>query len=231
MPENIIDTPQIFDGAVTQDKLAPALALTLASFVIGQSQGTIYYKGYGSTKDHPVDNTTQNIGIPIPYGSLIIGAVIENLDDWDGSASINIGTGSDTDCYIPNASITKSKGDAIGDDPATLGVALWVPGAYTGGSLSAGSQTKTPVVIGSGMQDGDKTVTAWPAVTTPDNWTVTQGTLTPAAISTWGHPRNTYVGKTYDAQAIATVNGTGATKGASLVTIFYLRSIAEVDIA
>lgn len=229
MPPNIIDTPQLYDGSVTIDKLDPTLTTDLLAALLTVSQGTIYYAGYTA------GNGTQNIGTPIPYGAIITGAVIEQLDDWDGSPTINIGTGTDADCYIPNASISKSKSAVTGDDPASLGVALWVPGAYTGGSLSAGSQTKTPVVIGAGTQTvtvgppADFTVTAWPAVTTPDNWTVTQGTLTPAAISTWGHPRTTYVGKTYDAQPIATVTGTNATKGAALVTIYYIQSIMEVQ--
>jgi hypothetical protein len=100
---------------------------------------------------------------------------------------------------------------------------LYVAGVFNGGSLSAGSQTKTPVAIGGGTQGEDKSITAWPTVTTPDNWTNTQGTLTPATITTWAHPRSTW--QANDTIYNAYLTNSSGTVGLLDVYIFYLRGV------
>ena len=93
-----------------------------------------------------------------------------------------------------------------------------------GVSLGAGGQTKTPAVqSGSPMAfDGTGHYTSGSyAITTPDDWTVTQGTHVAATMTTWGSPRQKYYAATNHINVTIGTTGTPST-GAITVLMTYL---------
>jgi hypothetical protein len=175
-----------------------------------------------------IDKTAGTIPIgTIPAKSILQKCITVATTAFDGNFAVTIGDAGDADGILANANVTKTIGAVSGEDPATCGAYLWTPGV----------QTATA---------GDFSVTAWPSITTPDNWEVTAvdpdtgavtQTKTPTAIgsgtqtttatnwavTTYGHPRH----KWYAADTVinAYVTQTTTTVGALDVYVFYTRGV------
>ena len=219
LADDAVQTENIKDDNVTTDKLAP---------------GVLTQNVRDMVKTAAILKTTGTIPIcTIPAGSYVYRVITSARIGFDGSTSINIGDAGDTDGFLPTANITKTLAAVSGEDPATYGVYLWVPGVISGGDW-----TYTPGTL----SGGDWEVTANPtwaqngtdpyAVTsiTKGAQTKTAASLgagsqvkTAATVTTYGHQRVKY----YAADTVinATVVAGSSTVGTLDVYIHYMRTV------
>jgi hypothetical protein len=238
---NAVVLADIEDGTITNGKLSSTavtesvtVAKTFTHASLSDTAGVLGSQLGKGTLHQTKTSIGHANGTPViavlPPGALLVDAWVVCTETYDATApTINIGYSGSTDVILPTASISKTSGNVSGDDPSVRGTDLWVPGVFSGGSLSAGSQTKTPAAIGLGTQTttagppADFTVTAWPALASGGDWSVTQGTLTPATITTYGHARRKFYATS--TTVIATIAGaSGNTAGTMDVYLTYIQT-------
>jgi hypothetical protein len=222
---NVIDTEQIFDACITAVKLATDSVITakiqddavtsdkIAPGVLTQHvRNMVAYAAIGHT------TVTTPIGT-IPAGALIKGCIVSITEAYNGTTpSIDIGVAGDHDSLLPTASIARSLNSISGEDPATYGVELWVPGVQT-----AIAQTTTAsdwALSALTVDSGTHAMASHTQATTAGDYTVTASPI----VTTYGHPRKKYLAAdtVYNAYTAA---GTGTTTGTADVFILYDRVV------
>lgn len=180
---NIIDTEQIYDDCVTYAKISTAAKASLAAMdtailadakvadktVVKYASVSLYATG---TVVYPI--------CTVPSISTVTKVItVCEASRVGTTGTIIIGDAGNDDGYFTNANIGKTLNDISGEDPATWGAYLWVPGVQTtlaqtttasNWALSSISLNEgTPNTFLSATQSstaGDYTVTASPVVTT-----------------------------------------------------------------
>lgn len=96
--------------------------------------------------------------ISLPAMSMVTDVFIKVGTAYAGSGSIDIGDASDTDGFLPDASITKTAGAVSGDDVTARGVYLYDGTNNTILRKFYATATDVVVTVGAGFTAGDATV-------------------------------------------------------------------------
>ena len=126
---NIIDTAQIFDGAITAAKMDPAL-ITAMDTALGTYSGIVAQATVTAN-----GGAKQKVGGVLAVGTLIHSCIMYISETWNGSgASLTVGHdgSSQFEYFIPAASFNATAGQVVGNDPSVLGLGLWTPGVQAG---------------------------------------------------------------------------------------------------
>jgi hypothetical protein len=139
-------------GRINMEDFSAAAGATLTSELATAGRSMVLYAevDHGLEADEGTTTTLPFSGV-VPSGSMVTGCIITCREAFDGGETVTIGRSGFTASILADANITKTLNAVSGEDPALYGSDLWV----------TGSQTVTA---------GDYSVTAWPAVTTPDAW-------------------------------------------------------------
>jgi len=134
-----VDTEQIFDDSITQPKIGPAAvgttelandAVTADKVVAGMlTNGTRQCLAYAEVSC--IADATVPIGT-IPGGSMVTDIIVATSTAINSNGTQNIGDAGAIDGLLATANITKTLDAISGEDPATRGVYLWVPGVQEG---------------------------------------------------------------------------------------------------
>ena len=209
---NCIDTPQIIDGCVTVPKLgADVMALVNIMPQLTYATGIGFTAGTSKITD-------------IPAGSVVLGAYAVCTATFDSDTAITIGRATAQTSLLPAPGLTL--GNVTGTNPSTdYGSDLWQTGTHTPGSLSAGSQTKTPSAWAlTALHVGaDSNMDSHTQGSTAGDWTNTQGSFTAGAVTTWACPLTKYCATktTYNAY----ITSTAGTVGSLNVYILYIGGV------
>ena len=218
-------------GSINMEDFSTAAGVALASELTTGGRSMVLYAevDHGLEADEGTTTILPFSGV-VPAGCIVTGCIITCREAFDGGETVTIGRSGFTASILADANITKTLNAVSGEDPSLYGSDLWVGGSQTKTagdysvtawptittaddwtvtvwSATAGTQTKTPVVIGSGTQT--KTAT---------NWTV----------GTYAHPKVKYCNVDTQYNAYRTQTETSAEAGTTGILdcyLFYTRMV------
>jgi hypothetical protein len=238
---NVIDTEQVFDDSISYAKLntackstitgldSTAMSTTLAAAKVADK--TVCK--YASVSCYATGTVVYPI-CTVPGVSIVtdVITVTEAAITPGGTGTQTIGDASAADGYLTDANIAKTLNAVSGEDPATRGVYLWVPGvqsstvAAIAGAQSTIGMTGTNSTLtfgGSGENTGGSNSSL---ALSGSNSTISLSSGGNWAVTTYGHPRV----KVYLTDTVincTAVKGTN-TAGTLGVYVFYTKVVPSV---